>query len=188
MFKHVKMACVILCTLSVFMFVVLPVAADDKPAEVTPTKNSAIEIHPDLGTTEPGGVVGKNGYKVFHPGAIAEVTVTALQAPAAVRRGFTDAWLAWSWDWDWKKWGWDHRATHESTSDLWEEEIWVDGTLKVTTDTSPRELCTQHTTGNRAVCNTKFFQIIPRTIRGDSFHHFKKAGYADSNFNTGDNA
>lgn len=94
MFKQFKISLAIFLVLFIFAWAVWPAAADDKPAGDTPTKNSVTEIRSDLGPSEPGGVVGQNGYKVFHPGAIAEVTVTALQAPAATRRGFTDAWLA----------------------------------------------------------------------------------------------
>lgn len=159
------------------------------------TANEKTVIRPDIGPDDPHGVVGEHGYKVFHPGAIKSALAMPKEgngedalAASQYRRGSTDAWLAWRWSWKFEDFGWDHNAYHESESDLSEDEIWADGRLKITTDSSWRELCDDRTSGHRADCATNFFQILPRTIEAVTDHHFSKAGYADSDFLTGDSA
>lgn len=77
-------------------------------------------------------------------------------------------------------------GTHNSGSDLWETDIWVDGTLKKTTMTGYADDCIKHTSGKSAVCATDMQgSTIPLTkYRADSTHHFHTAGYVDSDFNT----
>ncbi|VAW34798.1 hypothetical protein MNBD_CHLOROFLEXI01-807 [hydrothermal vent metagenome] len=157
--------------------------------------NKYIEIRPDIGPYNSHSIIGEYGYKVFHPGAIKNAIVAPLEgnmdsalSVASIRRGATDAWLAWSWALDWRKWGWDHIAYHDSQSDLQEDDIWADGRLKITTDSSWRELCNDHTSGSRADCTNKFFQLLPRTITAETDHHFHKSGFVDDDFMTGDSA
>jgi hypothetical protein len=180
------------------LLMVLPALADE-PDQAKPTPVGKVEINevtetrPNIGPNYEGNVVGQNGYKVFNPGAIVAVPITGIDdaraiAAAQMRRGSTDAWLAWSWNFDWKKWGWDHIASHNSNSDLWEDEIWVDGALKITTDSSWRELCPNHTSGNNTTCTTRFFQVLPRTIKAESSHYFKKSGFVNSSFKSSDSA
>lgn len=186
-----------LLVLLIGLLTALPVLADesnhsDQPGAIT--VNETTEIRPNLGP-QGNGVVGEHGYKVFNPGAIKSTHALPLTSNAgdelgvtAIRRGSTDAWLAWVWSWDWKKWGWDHYGYHNSESDLSEEQIWADGRLKITTDSGWRVLCSDHKSGVRAECSTQFFQLLPRTIKAETNHHFHKSGYIDSDFKTSDSA
>lgn len=194
-FSHKWLALLILAA---GVLMALPALADE-PSQAEPPSVEKIEVNEetetraDIGPKYEGNVVGQNGYKVFKPGAIVAVPAISTEAArtlaaAQMRRGSTDAWLAWSWSFDWKKWGWDHIASHNSNSDLWEDEIWVDGALKITTDSSWRELCPKHTSGNNAACTTRFFQVLPRTIKAESSHYFKKSGFANSSFKSSDSA
>lgn len=78
--------------------------------------------------------------------------------------------------------GWNHLGGHQSGSDLWEEQIWADGFLKVTTDPSWRTICSNHTSGTYAYCSTSFFHLLPRTINAKTNHFFHKSGYYDHFF------
>ncbi|MCO7224047.1 hypothetical protein [Pleionea sp. CnH1-48] len=157
----------------------------------TISKNENTQIREDIGFQQKDDIAGINGYKEFKPGAIVSANVPskgATQMQSIKRRGSTDAWLSWVWSWDWKEFGWDHSGSHVSSSDLWEGKIWIDGYLKITTDGGWRETCNNHTSGNYAHCGTRFFQLIPRTIRAESRHYFHSSGYVDQTFNSSDNA
>lgn len=181
----------ILMMLAIIMGAATPVLADDEEPK-DPTYNKTKVTRPDVGTQVEQGAVGKNGYKVFNPGSIAVVaaeSVTSEQAEALLpatsyRSGSTDAWL----NYVAMPPGWDHFGGHTSGSDLWEDEIWVDGFLKITTDANWRTSCQNHASGRSAYCATSFFQYIPRTIKSKSNHHFHKSGYIDNNFSTSDSA
>ncbi|MCA9937847.1 MAG: hypothetical protein KC418_04350 [Anaerolineales bacterium] len=181
----------VLLSIMATMMMALPVLAKDQIQDSGVQVNETTVIRPDVGMAYEGGIVGENGYKVFNPGAIAIAPIISTEEEAgilATRTGSTDAWLAWSWSFDWKKFGWDHLSAHNSHSDLWEDEIWADGRLKITTDGSWRTTCSQHTAGYNAVCTNNFFQLLPRTIYAETDHHFRKSGYVDSNFSTNDSA
>lgn len=62
-----------------------------------PTYNQTTEIRSDVGIHSPNVQIGQHGYRVFTPGAIAEVQVSAngmfgIQA-TITRYGATDVWL-----------------------------------------------------------------------------------------------
>lgn len=168
-----------------------PVLAGDKGPH-DPSYNKTKEVRPDLGGQNEKGIVGENGFKVFNPGSIAVALVAPLAqgnlpsmaAATVYRSGSTDAWLSWAP----MPPGWDHFGGHTSGSDLWENEIWVNGYLKITTDSGWRTSCSNHVSGNSAYCTTTFFQLIPRTIKAQTNHHFHTSGYVDQNFTTSDSA
>ena len=171
-----------------------PIRAQNEAKISSTNDNRTTEIRPDIGPLNPSAIVGEHGYKVFHPGAIKTASAVPVEANAgrrvveAIRRGITDAWLNWVFSWDWQQWGWDHLGYHESESDLWESQNWADGRLKITTDSSWRDTCSTHTSGSLASCTTSFFQILPRTIVGETYHHFHTNGYNDENFWSSDSA
>ncbi|MBI5822444.1 MAG: hypothetical protein HZB18_00295 [Chloroflexi bacterium] len=139
-----------------------------------------------------GSTVGQYGYQVFNPGAIGYTTARTMTPGLingrAKRRGSTDAWLNFVIT-PAKPFGsWDHFGGHQSSSDLWEGEIWVDGFLKISNDANWRASCSNHLSGNYAYCTTSFNQLIARLIKAKSNHHFHKNNYIDNNFSTADNA
>ncbi|GAB4500755.1 MAG: hypothetical protein Fur0035_02950 [Anaerolineales bacterium] len=158
------------------------------------TYNTQTEIRPDIG--QPGrGNIGQYGYKVFQPGAIASVVAMPMDANqdnlpdksgGPRRRGSTDAWLNWVWNPPY--FGFEHFGAHHSSSDLSEDEIWVDGFLKITNDSSWRDTCSQERSGKNAYCVTSFFQVMSRSIQAKSDHHFHLRGYKDNDFSTADGA
>ena len=166
--------------------------ADESAQDIEPTFNEATEIRPDIGPNDDKkGVVGENGYKVFHPGAIAVVEVASkgnALASSATRTGSTDAWLAWVFSWDQWAWGWDHFGSHISQSTISEQTIQSQGRLKVTVDPSWRTTCFASNGGSYAGCTTHFFQLIPRTILGETSHYFNTPNYNPSSFTTSDSA
>ena len=179
---------------SVLMVAALIVAVQASAKPDSPEKNPIVIFNtetvtrPDLGPPSTNGVVGKNGYKVFDPGAIGIVSITPsgesgdMTIMTVYRSGWTNAWL------DFGTWQWHHFGSHTSDSDLWEDEIWVDGFLKVTTDPGWRDACDNHRAGDNSYCGTNFDHILPRTIYAKSDHHFHTDGYVDNNFSTADSA
>jgi hypothetical protein len=167
------------------------VAFADDANPPKPDYNTQTETRPDIGQQEKGDV-GQHGYKVFMPGAIASVAASpldaSLKAASVFRSGSTDAWLNFVVIATPPYSGWDHLGGHQSGSDLWESEIWVDGFLKITNDSSWRASCSQHATGSSAYCVTSFNQLLPRLINGKTNHHFHMSGYVDQNFSTADSA
>lgn len=173
---------------------VSPVLAQGEKPDDPITHNSSSQVRSDLGHLDPRFEVGKNGYKVFNIGAIASVNIKssddgnqAFSLLSTYRSGFSDAWL------DYGVCGtvpcWYHYGWHESGSDLWEAEIWANGRLKVTTDSSWRATCTgSPTSGDQSSCGTNFSHLLPRTIRSETDHHFHTSGYVDDNFTTQDSA
>jgi hypothetical protein len=165
-------------------------------AEATPQSesNTTTVLDPQLGPSFPGMVPGAGGYKVFEPGAIRRMPIRALRASEAAslsidpmalyRSGYTDAWI------HWEPAGFGHYGSHTSDSDLFEQQIWVDGFLRpLSQPSSWWSQCQDHRSGHRATCTTYFwYPVFCRNIYAESFHHFHTDGYADDDFKTSDTA
>lgn len=102
-------------------------------------------------------------------------------APAGVevtRSGWTDAW----WDWYYPL-TYIHRGSHNSQSDLVEDQIWADGNLKRTGGATIAS-CSNHTSGQYANCMTSKTYYIMYAVTATSWHYFHKSGWTDQNFTT----
>jgi hypothetical protein len=174
-----------LLMLSISIFVAVETSFADANMGAGVNKNTAVEVRPDLGPMIEKGLVGENGYKVFNPGAIASAPIISKNrglAASIYRSGWTDAWLSLDWN------SWEHHGNHDSSSDLWETHIGIDGRLKVTIDSGWRDTCSIHTSGSSYLCSTSFHHVLPRTIKAESTHTFQTPGYVDEIFYTADNA
>lgn len=181
--KIKKVLTVLILSVSILMIVGISFADDNIESAVT--KNAVVELRPDLGAMDEKGIVGENGYKVFNPGAIATTPIMSTNrslAASIYRSGWTDAWLSLDWD------SWEHHGNHNSSSDLWETHIGIDGRLKVTAESGWRDTCSIHTSGKSYTCATSFHHYLPRTIRAESTHTFQTPGYVNDLFYTADNA
>jgi hypothetical protein len=170
------------------LLTVKTVSAESPTHAEVPEWNKSTIINPNLGSSDPRGVVGQNGYKVFNAGAIAQVAVSSTEGnlvPDVYRSGNSDAWSYFNQDGGWGTW--THVGNHNSGSDLSESDIRANGRLKVTTDPNWRKLCNDNTSGNSAACITEFNDALPRTIYGETNHFFHTSGYSDSQFLTSDN-
>jgi len=147
--------------------------------------NSEPILDPQRGPTFPGMMPGIGGYKIFGPGAIRKIPVRPVSSPidpqALYRSGYTDAWI------HWEPPGFGHYGSHTSDSDLFEQEIWVDGYLRPLSSTGWWATCSDHRVGQRATCLTYFwYPVFCRNIYAESLHHFHTDGFEDDNFKTGD--
>ena len=124
----------------------------------------------------PGAVVHR---EVIHP--LGVPLDSGMNLMTLYRSGWTDGWF----NWFWPSW-WDHVGSHTSDSDLQEDQIWVDGFQKRPAMSGWWATCSDHRSGETtAHCNSVKRMHIPYTFYAESHHTFKKAGYADSYFETG---
>jgi hypothetical protein len=173
---------VLLLTLVVVMVPASLVHADGPPLP------AGTRVLPDLGPSVPGQTPGVNGYKVFGPNAVRRVPIRPsveggeTTAPLTLyRSGYTDVWYTWGGPFQ----PYVYNGSHTSDSDLWEEQIWVDGYLKRRNQIGWMNNCRDHTAGSRAQCNTSF-EWSAVCAYGESQHFFHTTGYADDHFTTSD--
>jgi hypothetical protein len=162
----------------------LPVSAKgpDDPLRAVVEYNEQTVVRPDLGAVRYDLVPGQNGYKVFNPGAIAwapaiphsVIGEAALASP--MRRGNTDVVGVCCNGAD---------ATHSSDSDLLEDKITADGTLRKRGQPIGDTCSHQPTNRSAARCTTSVRQGWA-TYDGATVHTFKKSGYENLTLNTAD--
>lgn len=163
------------------------------PIQTTPQSesNTTTLLDPQRGPSFPGMIPGVNGYKVFEPRAIQRVPIRSLREagpPSSFssiltlyRSGYTDAWI------HWEPPGFGHYGSHTSDSDLFEQQILVDGFLRPLSDSAWWSRCQDYRSGHRATCITYFwYPGFCRNIYAESFHHFHTDGYQDNDFKTSD--
>ena len=149
--------------------------------------NQQTETRADLGPVHSDMKPGVNGYKVFHPGAIAYVqaqpvdalssdittqAVTASSSCAGCRYGNTDAYAV--------SFG-GMNGDHSSHSDFREDMIRVEGTLRQ--DGGPirdREADTNYGTYATDPVRTYMSGTKGAWHRADSYHDFRKSGLKDT--------
>lgn len=73
---------------------------------------------------------------------------------------------------------WEHNGSHNSQSDLNEDDIWADGTLKVGT-AGVVDSCANHTVGYNAHCFTSKTYQWKYTFTAKSWSFFHETGYGD---------
>lgn len=108
---------------------------------------------------------------------VAVQVVNSLFAPTAYRAGWSDAYWVWYYPLNW-----EHHGSHNSQSDLVENQIWADGSLKVNGYNVAS--CSNHTSGQYAHCDTSKTYYIKYSMTAKSWHYFHKTGYVDQNFTT----
>jgi hypothetical protein len=102
-----------------------------------------------------------------------------LSPTALYRAGWTDAY------WDMLIFPFftiNHHGSHNSQSDLVENQIWVDGNLEVNGNNV--DSCSNHKSGQFAGCITTKIDQWKYSITATSWHFFHTPGYVDSNFST----
>ena len=138
-------------------------------------------IRPDLGPEVEGLTPGVGGYKVFGPNAIVTQAIINEKESGGNRQysrtGTTDIWEV----------GGDTvMGSHTSDSELYEDEIWVDGAIKKSGQ-GWYDSDEDHTVGMFAYCNTQMPDPIwLQTFIAHSWHHFHTSGYVDWNPETED--
>jgi hypothetical protein len=148
------------------------------------------QIIPNLGPVVPGLTPGVGGYKVFGPDAIkrepirrlGSVGISPTTPNTLYRAGWTDEYQC-------ADNGQYACGSHNSQSDLYEQEINVDGAARRNDSQGWQDYQQQHTVGHIAVCFTRiYYGPIGRfyTAIGHSWHHFHTNGYGDSDFQTED--
>ncbi len=154
-------------------------AEGTQPPQVPPTDDS--QVIPWLGPDVPGLVSGEGGYRVFGPNAVLIVPIEPVASgPDSIetiyRAGWTDAYLG-----SYPK----HNGSHNSQSDLVEQENWVDGAIRPQSQPgSWRDSCSKHQGGQFSNCPTSY--DATGTSVAHSWHYFHTSGYADSDFQTED--
>ncbi len=149
------------------------------------------QLLPELGPVVPGLTPGVGGYKVFGPDAIQRVPVRPLgpsrMSPSMLniyRAGWSDAYRN-----DCGQYYYCLGGSHISQSDLVEEQIWVDGSIKTNLDGTWRAFCSKHSEGQSAPCSSSWDPGgIWSSGTAHSWHHFHKTGYVDDDFQTEDNS
>lgn len=139
----------------------------------------------DDGTTSqitpiPTPFIDRQGGPVIHREPILR-TSGSVNAPLDIyRAGWTDAWRTTLWE-DGMLYV-HHQGSHNSQSDLVEEQIWVDGSLNV--DGYSVASCPNHSSGQFVSCVTDYRLHISYPETATSWHFFHKSGYTDQNFQT----
>ncbi|MCE5293105.1 MAG: hypothetical protein LLF94_00640 [Chlamydiales bacterium] len=129
--------------------------------------------------TETPIVIGKGGSVVYSEPVKTKGGLNSLAISAtSYRRAWSDAY----WVFYPSNKTWTHNGSHNSESDLVEEKIWTDGTLKV------KEIvvasCSKHTSGQYAGCNTSKLYSWKYAITAKTYSFFHKTGYVDQSFTT----
>lgn len=106
-----------------------------------------------------------------------EKSLGPLSVTDVYRAGWTDAY----WEWFYPV-NVEHHGSHNSQSDLVENQIWADGSLNV--DGSNVHSCSDHKSGQFAGCVTTKVYYLPFQITATSWHFFQKTGFTDQNFST----
>lgn len=180
--------------LSVFFIASTAWASNTGNAQEPETKptiyiNQETLFLPDFGAQHEGLVPGEGGYKVFRPGAFALMYFrpvtdrSRLAGTGLYRRAATDA-FTYNCGSIWGCGG----ADHDSQSDLFEQEIWVDGCLKYRGNPTWQVCDDDHTSGFIAHADTSLPGCFLCSFEAKSWHHFHTPGYRDWNPVTGDTA
>lgn len=191
---HFKIAAVI-ALLPLLMLAGQSAWADGEPKGQFWT-NDKTEIHPEIGPQIAGMEPGKNGYKVFGPGALKRAVVQPEKAPLSAsnrlsplsatditwRGASTDAWRYWNGPFQY----YDDYGSHTSDSDGFEDEIFADGYLRNTGYTTGwRASCSDRHSGSRAWCQSHWISWY-MCLYAETKHHFHTNGYVDWNPTTAD--
>ena len=141
------------------------------------------EVHSDLGPAEEGLTPGVGGYKVFGPDAIAIQSIQSVKGNGLMtldvlyRTGTTDIF---------EISGPAVKGSHSSESDLFEDEIWIDGAIKEEGQ-GWYDSNYLHTSGMFAACYTQMpDRNWLQTFIAHSWHHWHTNGYNDWNPETED--
>lgn len=146
----------------------------------------ADEPEPGAAPSDERGLGAPEGYPSDDPWPGAVVHQEAVRpldramAPLAVyRSGWTDGWYDWHWPL------FSLVGSHDSDSDLVEDQIFVDGFMDVKIVGKWSDSCFHHTTGTHAHCNTLKKYYLKYSFYVESHHFFHKEGYGDQYFETG---
>ncbi|MEM8532493.1 MAG: hypothetical protein AAGF95_16740 [Chloroflexota bacterium] len=155
---------------------------DPQIPEMPPyTVNHATEFRPDLGTLRSGLIPGVDGYKVFHPGAIAvaqaqpglNINDSSTSGSGKWRRARTDAYDT----------ALSMVSDHSSDSDLSENKIEVEGLLGM--KGGPKTEDCKETRYDRHVVSCSNSTGGPEgRYEGVGFHDFHTDGYGDTHLKT----
>lgn len=150
-----------------------------------PWTNSTTEFRPDIGLMDPNLEPGVNGYKVFSPSAISVLMVSGYGKGSngalsvlATRTAATDA----------STFLGNGVGDHDSESELFENDIWVDGCIKRTGNSTWADCDSDRTSGHIAHADTYMSGTYGWQYTAKSWHHFHTTGYVDWNPVTQDSA
>jgi len=161
------------------------------PTPDTPQVNTTTVFRPDLFAIDPMLEPGVDGYKIYQPGAIASVTIKPESILASslsydtrtlYRLGATDAFKCNCTGGVWKSGCGDH----DSSSDLFEDTIWVDGCIRKYGSSSWSDCDDDHTSGYIAHADTCMSGGLFYSFEARSWHYFHTDGYIDNSFSTTD--
>ena len=125
----------------------------------------------------PTPVVIRQGGPVVHSEPAVPIGDFLLSAATVYRAGWTDAYWVWYYPANI-----EHHGSHNSQSDLVENNIWADGNLKVKGVVV--NSCSSHTGGQYTHCETSKTYYLKYSITAKSWHYFHTSGYVDQNFTT----
>lgn len=172
----------IMCVVMIALLPIRTIVQAQGEQPPNPWTNSTTEFRPDIGVMDPNLEPGLNGYKVFKPGAISILTVRNKgKAPmgvvaTAIRRGATDA----------STYLGSGTGDHDSESDLFEGQIWVDGCIKIKGNSTWADCDSHRTSGHIAHADTFVSGAYGTSYTAKSWHHFHTSGYIDWNPTTSD--
>jgi hypothetical protein len=146
-----------------------PGAVERRPDDLLP--GPPVDVRP--GEPPPGAVVRRVQARPLG----GDVQSLGGGMRTSYRSGWTGCWYEYHWPADII-----HVGSHTSASDLVEDEIKVDGFMKIKTYWD--DSCRHPTSGKMAHCNTRKVYHIPYTFYAESHHFFHKAGYQDDYFET----
>lgn len=183
--RHWRVGGLVIVGAALFGSAVTSVNAERSGRAVNPPEanvNQRTEVRPDLGPPQAGLTAGKEGYKVFHPGAIVSAparlnTSTGDVTINSTRRGNTDAYGSNT-----------IGGRHSSDSDLLEDQIRVDGALQKDGGPVVDDCIGSRTVSHATSCTNEVSTVNfgPGTYVGKSYHYFHKSGYVDTNLYTQD--
>jgi len=178
--KFVSMFVLLALLLSAVPGVVL---ADEPPPD-EPLPGAVLADEPVLGPPEgypadepwPGAVVHQEAVQPLD--GRAQSSSAGMRPMATYRSGWTDGWYDWIYPITIR-----HIGSHNSGSDLVEDQINVDGFMKITHYWD--DSCSRHISGTAAHCRTEVTANFYYHFYVESHHSFHKAGYPYTYFETG---
>jgi hypothetical protein len=170
--------------LALLLSAVPGVVLADEPPPDEPLPGAVLADEPVLGPPvgyrvdepSPGAVVHREAVQPL--GGRIQSLGDGVRPMTTYRSGWTNAWHEWHWPLNW-----GHVGSHNSDSDLVEDEIWVDGFMKIKSYWD--DSCKRHTSGTSAHCRTELTYHLVYNFYVESHHTFHKAGYPDTYFETG---
>jgi len=173
--------------LTLLMNVIPGVALADDPSPDKVLPGTVLADEPVIGPATGYSIDEPGPNAVVHKEAVQPLDDNTLQSlspgnsiAAIYRSGWTDGWHDWIYPLTIR-----HVGSHNSDSDLNEDQIKVDGFMRMTSSWS--DSCKRHTSGTSAHCRTEVTANLFYSFYVESHHSFHKSGYPDTYFETGKN-